>query len=153
MNTIQRGLNPAYHDPDRLRENIIRACRGHSTLIYELINASSDTSALINVLQASIVNYEVVQKAPSQQHQYAQDQKNDHYFTDRQYRRESSFDRRDEYSNDRRDNDYSNDRRDDDYSNDRRDEYRVEFRDRSNDRFQNQNRPSKRCFVCEKPDC
>jgi hypothetical protein len=72
MNSIQRGLNPAYHGSNRLRENIIRACREHSTLIYELINASSDTSALINVLQTSIVNYEVVQKVLIQQ--YAQDQ-------------------------------------------------------------------------------
>ncbi len=144
MNTIQRGLNPAYHDSNRLRKNIIRACREHSTLIYELINASSDTSALINVLQASIVNYEAIQKALIQQHQYTQDQENDHYFIDRQYRRGSSFDRRGEYSNDRRG---------DDYSNDRRDELRGEFRGRSNDTFQNQNRRSKRCFVCEKSDC
>ncbi len=135
MNTIQQDLNSAYHDSNRLRENIVRACRKHSTLIYELINASSDTSILINVLQISIVNYEVVQKILSQQHQYAQDQ-NDQYFTDRQYRRGSS-----------------NDRRDDDYSNHRRDEFRDEFRDRSNDKFQNQNRRSKRCFVCEKSDC
>ncbi len=70
MNIIQRNLDPAYHGSDRLRENIIRACRGHSTLIYELINASSDISALINVLQASIVNYEAIQKASVQQ--YAQ---------------------------------------------------------------------------------
>jgi hypothetical protein len=139
MNTIQRDLNSAYHDSNRLRKNIIRVCKEHSTLIYELINASSDTSTLINVLQASIVNYEIIQKAFTQQ--YAQDQKNDHYFTDRQYRRESSFDRRDKYSNDRRD---------DDYSNDRRDEHRDEYRDR-NAKFQN--RRSKRCFVCEKSDC
>ncbi len=134
MNTIQRDLNSAYHDSNRLRENIIRACRKHSTLIYELINALSDTSALINVLQTSIVNYEVVQKALVQQ--YSQDQ-NDQYFIDRQYRREdeTSFDRRD---------------RSDEYS-DRRDEFRDEFRDKSNDKFQN--RRSKRCFVCEKPDC
>jgi hypothetical protein len=140
MNIIQRGLNSAYHDSNRLRENIIRTCRKHSTLIYELINASFDTSALINVLQTSIVNYEVVQKALVQQ--YPQDQ-DDQYFIDRQYRREdeSSFDRRGEYSNDRRS---------DDYSNDRRNRFRDEFRDR-NDKFQN--RRSKRCFVCEKPDC
>ncbi len=152
MNIIQRDLNSAYHDSNRLRKNIIRICRRHSTLIYEPINASSDTLALINILQTSIVNYEVVQKASSQQHQYSQDQI-DHYFIDKQYRRESSFDRRDEYSNDRRNNDYSNDRRGDDYSNDRRDEFRDGFRGRSNDRFQNQNRFSKRCFVCEKSDC
>jgi hypothetical protein len=92
MNIIQRGLNSAYHDSNRLRENIIRVCREHSTLIYELNNALSDTSSLINVLQISIVNYEIIQKVLSQQHQYAQDQ-DDQYFTDRQYRRESSFDR------------------------------------------------------------
>jgi hypothetical protein len=144
MNIIQRNLNSAYHDSDRLRENIIRACREHSTLIYELINALSNTSALINVLQASIVNYETIQKVFIQQHQYTQDQENDNYFIDKQYRRGSSFDRRDEYSNDRRG---------DDYLNDRRDELRDEFRDRSNDTFQNQNRRSKKCFVCEKSDC
>ncbi len=133
MNIIQRSLNSAYHDSNRLRKNIIRACRRHSTLIYELINASSDTSALINVLQASIVNYEIIQKIFVQQ--YSQDQ-DDQYFTDRQYRRgESSFDRRD-----------------DDYSNDRRGEFRDEFRDRSNDRYQS-NRRLKKCFVCEKSDC
>ncbi len=66
MNIIQRGLNSTYHDSNRLRENIIRVCREHSTLIYELINASSDISALINVLQASIVNYETIQKVSIQ---------------------------------------------------------------------------------------
>ncbi len=101
MNIIQRDLNLAYHDLNRLRENIIRICRKHSTLIYELINALFDTSTLINILQASIVNYETIKKASVQQ--YAQDQKNDHYFIDRQYRQESSFDRRDEYSNNSRD--------------------------------------------------
>jgi hypothetical protein len=100
MNIIQRDLNSAYHDSNRLRKNIIKTCRRHSTLIYELINASSDTSTLINVLQTSIINYEVVQKALSQQHQYSQDQ-DDQYFTDKQYRRKSSFDRRSEYANDR----------------------------------------------------
>ncbi len=137
MNIIQKDLNSAYHDSNRLRKNIIRVCRKHSTLIYELINASVDISALINVLQASIVNYEIIQKVSIQQ--YSQDQ-NDQYFIDRQYRRELSFDRRDEHSNNSRD----------DYSNDRRDEFRDEFRDR-NDKFQN--RRSKRCFVCEKSDC
>ncbi len=136
MDIIQRSLDPAYHGPDRLRENIIRACRGHPTLIYELINASADTSALINVLQASIVNYEVIQKASVQQ--YSQDQ-DDQYFTDRQYRRGPPFDRRGGHSNDRRGDDYSNDRR-------------GGFRGRSNGRFQS-NRRSKRCFVCGKPGC
>ncbi len=91
-----------------MRKNIIRVCREHLTLIYELINASSKTSALINVLQASIVNYEVVQKALTQQHQYTQDQEYDQYFINRQYRRGSSFERRGEYSNDCRGDDYSN---------------------------------------------
>jgi hypothetical protein len=81
MNIIQRNLNSAYHDSNRLRKNIIRICKRHSTLIYELIDASSNTSTLINVLQANIVNYEIIQKALVQQ--YVQDQKNDHYFIDR----------------------------------------------------------------------
>jgi hypothetical protein len=86
-------------------------------------------STLINILQFSIINYEVVRKSfAQQQHQYHQnqyhktkDEIHDQYFTDRQYRREeSSFNRRED------------------------------FRDR-NDRFQA--RRSKKCFVCEKSDC
>ncbi len=57
-----------------------------------------------------------------------QDQ-NDQYFIDRQYRRdELSYDRKNDY------------RRDED-----------EFRDKSNDKFQN--RRLKKCFVCNKSDC
>jgi hypothetical protein len=71
-------------------------------------------STLINILQFSIINYEIVRKSfAQQQHQYHQnqyhqtkDEIDDHYFTDRQYRREkqdeSSFDHRDE-SRDRND--------------------------------------------------
>jgi hypothetical protein len=96
MNTIQRELDSAYHDSIRLRENIIRACRDHSALIFELINSSMNISTLINILQSSIINYEIVRKFFAQ-HQYQQneDEIDDQYFTDRQYRREkSSFNRR-----------------------------------------------------------
>jgi hypothetical protein len=125
MNTIQRELDSAYHDSIRLRENIIRACKDHSVLIFELINSSMNISTLINILQSSIINYEIVRKSFAQ-HQYQQneDEIDDQYFTDRQYRRK----RRDESSFDRRD----------------------EFRDRTN-RFQT--RRSKKCFVCGKSDC
>ncbi len=67
MNTIQRELDSAYHDSIRLRENIIRTCRNHSILIFELINSSMNISTLINILQFSIVNYEVVRKFFAQQ--------------------------------------------------------------------------------------
>ncbi len=136
MNTIQRDLNSAYHDSIRLRKNIIRVCRDHSALIFELINSSMNTSTLVNILQSSIINYEIVRKFFAHQQYHQNDEIDDHYFTDRQYRRneynhrdESSFDRRIEF-------------------------YRDEFRDsdRSNDRFQS-NRRSKKCFVCDKFDC
>jgi hypothetical protein len=91
-------------------------------------------STLINILQFSIINYEVVRKFfAQQQHQYHQnqfhqnqyhqtkDEPDDQYFIDKQYRRErSSFNRRED------------------------------FRDKD-DRFQT--RRSKKCFVCEKSDC
>ncbi len=62
MNTIQRDLNSAYHDSIRLRENIIKACRDHSALIFELINSSMNILILMNILQFSIINYEIVRK-------------------------------------------------------------------------------------------
>jgi hypothetical protein len=119
MNIIQRDLNPAYHDSTRLRENIIRACRDYSALIFGLINPSMNILILVNILQSSIINYEIVRKfsAPQQYHQ--NDETDDHYFIDRQYRRgESSYDRRDESLSDRR-----------------VEFYRGGFRGRSNDRY------------------
>jgi hypothetical protein len=80
-------------------------------------------SELINILQFSITNYEIVRKSfVQQQHQYQQneDEIENQYFTDRQYRRERSFNRRED------------------------------FRDRD-DKFQA--RRPKKCFVCEKSDC
>jgi tRNA C32,U32 (ribose-2'-O)-methylase TrmJ len=124
MNIIQRELDSAYHDSIRLRKNIIRTCKDHLALIFELINSSMNISTLINILQFSIINYEIVRKSfIQQQHQYQQneDEIDDQYFIDRQYRRKkSSFNRR------------------------------KNFRNR-NDRFQT--RRFKKCFVCEKSDC
>jgi hypothetical protein len=135
MNIIQRDLNSAYHDSTRLRKNIIRACRDYSALIFELINSLMNTSILVNILQSSIINYEIVRKFLAHQQYHQNDKIDDHYFIDRQYRRdESSYDRRDESSSDRR-----------------VEFYRDEFRDRSNDKFSN--RRSKKCFVCDKFDC
>ncbi len=92
--------------------------------------------ALINILQSSIISYEVIRKSfASQQYHQNEDEANDHYFIDKHYRRDkSSYDRRNESSFDRR-----------------IEFYRDEFRDRSNDKFQN--RRSKKCFVCDKFDC
>jgi hypothetical protein len=57
-----------------------------------------NTSTLINILQFSIVNYEIVRKF-FVQHQYQQneDEIDDQYFTDRQYRRKRSFNRRENF--------------------------------------------------------
>ncbi len=128
MNIIQRKLDSAYHDSIWLRKNIIRTCRDHSVLIFELINSLMNISTLINTLQFSIINYEIVRKSfAQQQHQYHQnqyhqtkDEIDDQYFIDKQYRLKKSFNRREN------------------------------FRDRE-DRFQA--RRSKKCFVCEKSDC
>jgi hypothetical protein len=88
MNTIQRDLNSAYHDSIRLRKNIIRICRDHSALIFELINSSMNTLTLMNILQSSIINYEIVRKSSAHQQYHQNDEIDDHYLIDKQYRRE-----------------------------------------------------------------
>jgi hypothetical protein len=147
MSTIQKDLNSAFVDSIQLRKNIIKVCRNHFALINELNNASISVSDLINSLHISVINYEAIRKQhDSMQQTYLQqndltqqtylndltqqthllnqnqDEFENSYFTDRQYRREKSFFNR-----------------------------RKNFRDR-NDRFQD-NRRSKKCFVCGKSDC
>ena len=51
LNTIQQGVDQAYHGPVHLRENIIRACRGHLALVLGLTNPPLETSALVNSLR------------------------------------------------------------------------------------------------------
>ncbi len=60
LETIQRGVDPAYHGIIHLREIIIQACRGHPALAAGLTNPLVDTSGLVNNLHTSIVNYEAV---------------------------------------------------------------------------------------------
>ncbi len=128
MIAIQQELNSAYHDSIHLRKNIIRVCRDHFFLTNDLNNASLNVLDLINSLHTSVMNYEAIQKSSNQQIDYLQQSESDNqYFIDRQYRRDGpSYDRRDDYRRD-------------------------EFRDRSNDRFQN--RRLRKCFVCNKFDC
>ena len=66
LDTIQRAVDPAYHGTVHLRENIIRACRGHPALAAGVTNPPGDTSGLVNNLYTSIINYEAVHK-PVQQ--------------------------------------------------------------------------------------
>jgi hypothetical protein len=87
LNTIQRDLNSAYHDSIRLRENIIRICKNHSILIFELINLLLNTLTLMNTLQSSIINYEIVRKSFAHQQYHQNDEIDDHYFIDKQYQR------------------------------------------------------------------
>ncbi len=129
MNTIQRDLNSAYHDSIRLRKNIIRICRDHSVLIFELINSSMNTFILMNILQSSIINYEIVRKSFAHQQYHQNDEIDDHYFIDKQYRRDR-----------------------DKSSSGRRVEFYRDERDKLNDKFQF-NRRFKKCFVCDKFDC
>ena len=87
IDIIQRDIDSAYHGSVHLRENIIRACRGHSALVADLINSVFDTSELINNLYASIVNYEAVHKFVQQSY-LRENESEKAYFTDRQYRRD-----------------------------------------------------------------
>ncbi len=128
INIIQKELDLAFYDSIHLRKIIIRVCRNYFALTNNLNNVSINVFDLINSLHISITNYEVVQKSAQfetylQSNSFNQNQ-NDQYFTDRQYRRE-------EYSN-------------------RRDEFRD--KNKSNDKFRIF-RFSKRCFVCDKHDC
>lgn len=86
LDTIQRGVDSAYHGTVHLRENIIQACRGHPSLAAGLTSPPSDTSDLINNLYTFIVNYEAVHK-PTQQSYLNENEENELYFTDRQYRK------------------------------------------------------------------
>jgi septal ring factor EnvC (AmiA/AmiB activator) len=122
MNTIQKNLNSAFNDSIQLRKNIIRICRDHSALINELNNASINISDLINNLHSSVMNYEAIRKQHDFMQQIYQNdltqqiylQQNDftqlthllnqdqnsienQYFTDKQYRRERSFNRRENF--------------------------------------------------------
>jgi hypothetical protein len=112
MNIIQREFDLVFYDSTHLRKNIIRVCRDHFALTNDLNNASINVSDLINSLHTSITNYEVVQKS-AQFETYLQSNSNsfnqnqdDQYFTERQYRREEYSNRRDEF----RDEDRSNDK-------------------------------------------
>ena len=91
IDKIQRSVNPAYHGPLHLRENIIRACRGHPALAAGLTNPPLKTSDMVNSLCSSIINYEAVHK-PTSTENYLQSEndweEDEIFFTDRQYRRE-----------------------------------------------------------------
>ena len=84
LDTIQRDVDPAYHGTVHLRENIIRACRGHSALAAGLTNPLGDTSGLVNNLYTSIVNHEVIYK-PMEQNYWNENEDGDLYPTDCQY--------------------------------------------------------------------
>ncbi len=107
MNIIQRELDLAFYDSIHLRKNIIRICKDHSTLINDLKNASINVFDLINSLHINITNYEVVQKSAQfetylQSNSFNQNQ-DDQYFIDRQYRREEYSNRRDEFRSEDKD--------------------------------------------------
>jgi hypothetical protein len=131
LDIIQRDINSAYRDLMHLRENIIRACRSHLTLIHDLTNSSTNTSALINMLHINIVNYEIIVKSFINQQQYVQNQDddNEHLFLDWRFRRNvSSFNRRDNNINFCENFNF----------NDYRSRVQLDL---------------KKCFVCEKSDC
>ncbi len=127
LDTIQRDIDSAYHESTHLRENVIRACKDHSALINELINSFYESSILISILLISIVNYETIEKAINQ-HQYLQNDNN------------------------------TNDQYDQYFVNRRFCTIRIHFdnsfnRDNSFDRFRENFRFFKKCFVYEKSKC
>ncbi len=63
MIAIKQKLNSAYHDSIHLRENIIRVCRNHFALTYDLNNVSLNVFDLINSLHISVMNYEAIRKS------------------------------------------------------------------------------------------
>jgi hypothetical protein len=60
MNIIQKELDLAFYNSTHLRENIIKVCRDHSTLMNDLNNVSINVSNLINSLHINITNYEAI---------------------------------------------------------------------------------------------
>jgi hypothetical protein len=107
MNIIQRELDLAFYDSIHLRKNIIRVCRDHFALTNDLNNASINVSNLINSLHINITNYEVVQRLAQfetylQSNSFNQNQ-DDQYFIDRQYRRDEYSNRRDEFRSENKD--------------------------------------------------
>ncbi len=118
-----------------LEKNIIRVCKDYLTLIHDLINFSTNTSFLINMLLINIVNYEIIVKSFINQQQYVQDQddNSEHLFVNERFRRNiSSFNRRDNNIN-----------FDENFN------FNFNF---NSYRFRVQ-LYSRKCFVCEKSDC
>ena len=82
---VHQGLNPVYQGSIQLRENIIRACRGHPAVNAGLTNPPDSTPELINSLYTSIINYEAIHNPASS---YLLGEKEDEsYYIDRQYRK------------------------------------------------------------------
>ena len=86
LDTIQKGVDPTYHNIVHLQENIIQACRGHFELAAGLTNPLGDTFSLVNNLYTFIVNYEAIYMLVQQSYLH-KNKDNELYFTDCQYQR------------------------------------------------------------------
>ena len=96
INIIQRDFDFAFHDFIHFKKNIIRTCQKHATFFFDLINFFSNSLTLINNLDNSIMNYEVVQKHAI----YVLNEKNvNTFFTNRKFRRQNNQDRFKKYQN------------------------------------------------------
>ncbi len=127
FNVIQRECDSAYQDSTRLRKTIIRVCKNYFALIHDLINSSMKISSLINILQTSIVNYEMIKKTFTQhylQNQDNNDDANHQYFVNRRFHHDDSIHSFRDTIN--RDNLFNRSRK----------KFLIDF--------------SKKCFVCEK---
>lgn len=96
LDQLQQGIDIQLQGPFHLRENIIRACRGHPALQMGLTLPAIDAPALIANLHLSIANYESVHRPPThgsyvQSYNEKGEEGDEAYFIDRQYRGRARF--------------------------------------------------------------
>ena len=90
LNKIHQDLNSIHRESVHLRKNIIRACKDHSAVHVDLFNSFNSIFELVNSLYTSIVNYETIHKFVSSfLKEKADERKDESYYIDRQYRKES----------------------------------------------------------------
>ena len=90
MNKIQRNVTFVFQGNEHLKKNIIKTCRENATVSANFTNSSIDVSSLVNNLHVSIINYEVVYKSQISAIAaagYVQENDNETYFVNRQFRR------------------------------------------------------------------
>ena len=94
MNEIQRNVTLAFQKNEHLKKNIIKTCRENAAVSADLTNPLIDVSDLVNNLHASIINYETVYKPQTPAAAaagYVQEDDDEAYFVNRQFRRKQQY--------------------------------------------------------------